>query len=184
MPAPISAPPTSGCVRVGFKKLLHNPIAVNPGTRMPAFWDKGDVTFKDLGGGTEEWADRLDLGLCSRSANQCRLPAGLAPAGGYELVPTDEPIVHRTFMAESARGRSPSDSRKCSTLHSTPTSCGSPEAWHGRFFDAKGMWDGRGGQSLGPLGTDVINLPPGPVICSACLERRRLARRPNPTSAT
>src|SRR4051795_569411 len=36
------------------------------------------------------------------------------------------------------------------------------EVWRGRFFDTKGMWEGRGGQALGPLGTDDLKLPPGP----------------------
>jgi hypothetical protein len=33
------------------------------------------------------------------------------------------------------------------------------EVWRGRFFDMKGMWDGRGGGALGPLGTDDLKLP-------------------------
>ena len=29
------------------------------------------------------------------------------------------------------------------------------------------MWEGRGGNWLGPLGTDVIEMPAGPVVCRA-----------------
>jgi hypothetical protein len=36
------------------------------------------------------------------------------------------------------------------------------KAWRGKFFDAAGMWEGRGGNWLPPLGTDVIDFPAGP----------------------
>lgn len=144
-----------------FQALLHNPPSVNPGTRMPQFWMNGEVAFKKIGGGTVDgqiasiW-DYLALG------KSMALPSGLLPSAGDELVPTDTPIVHRTFMT-GAGNRS--------------IAVGFPEmihvafdadvvrlalAWKGRFFDARGMWEGRGGEHLGPLGTDIIQLPPGP----------------------
>ncbi|HZL35141.1 MAG TPA: PA14 domain-containing protein [Tepidisphaeraceae bacterium] len=144
-----------------FHALLANPPAVNPGTRMVPYWANGEIAIPKVAGGTMDgqiaaiW-DYLSLG------KQMAPPAGLQPAGGDELVPTDSPIVHRTFMT-GAGNRS--------------IAVGFPEmihvafdadvvrlalAWKGRFFDASGMWEGRGGNHLGPLGTDVITLPPGP----------------------
>ena len=144
-----------------FRELLADPAHVNPGTRMPAFWANGDVAFKNLAGGTMDSQIAAIWSYLSLGPSMA-LPAGLNPSGGHELVPTDEPIVHRTFLS-GAGNRS--------------IAVGYPEmihvafdadvvrlamAWKGRFFDAKGMWEGRGGQHLGPLGTDVIDLPPGP----------------------
>ncbi len=144
-----------------FHKLLDKPLAVNPGTRMPSFWDHGDVLFKNLGGGTEN--GQIDAVWEYASLGKSMpLPAGLTPAGGFELVPTDEPIIHRTFMAEVGPRAIAVGFPEMLHVAFDANVVRLAKAWHGRFFDARGMWDGRGGQALGPLGTDVINLPPGP----------------------
>lgn len=144
-----------------YRELLLNPAHVNPNTRMPAFWGGGDVAFKTIAGGTVDGQIAAIWNYLSLGSSM-PLPSGLQTVGGDELVPADGPIVHRTFF-QGAGNRS--------------IAVGFPEmvhvvfdadvvrlamAWKGRFFDAKGMWEGRGGSHLGPLGTDVINLPPGP----------------------
>lgn len=161
MPAP-NLSSMSDRLRPGwFHKLMTNPIAVNPGTRMPSFWDKGDVAFKNLAGGTE--GGQIDsIWEYASLGKSMPLPAGLAPTAGYELVPTDEPIVHRTFMAEVGPRAIAVGFPEMLHVAFDANVVRLAKAWHGRFFDARGMWDSRGGQSLGPLGPDVINLPPGP----------------------
>lgn len=146
-----------------FHTLLVNPPALNPATRMPAFWANGEVAFKNLADGTMDgqidaiW-QYLSLG------DAMALPAGLQPSQGIELIPTDTPIVHRTMMAGAGNR---------SILVGFPESVHVAfdadvvrlaKAWKGRFFDARGFWEQRGGQHLSPLGHDILNLPPGPAI--------------------
>jgi mono/diheme cytochrome c family protein len=146
-----------------FHRLLVNPPAVNPGTRMPAFWADGQVAFKNLADGTMD--GQIDAIWSYLSMGDAMaLPAGLQPSGGIELIPTDTPIVHRTMMAGAGNR---------SVLVGFPESVHVAfdadivrlaKAWKGRFFDAKGFWEQRGGQHLSPLGHDIIDLPPGPAI--------------------
>jgi mono/diheme cytochrome c family protein len=147
-----------------FKKLMLDPAKVNPGTRMPGFWTDGNIIYKDVAGGTVDgqiaalWA-YLSLGKSMPP------PAGVRPEGaGMELIAIEEPIIHRTFMAEigprAIAVGFPSNLNVAFDANTVRLA----KAWRGRFFDAKGMWEGRGGSANGPLGTDVLNLPPGPAI--------------------
>jgi mono/diheme cytochrome c family protein len=144
-----------------YHALLVDPAHINPGTRMPAFWTNGDVAFKNIAGGTMDgqiaalWS-YLSLG------RSMALPAGLNPSGGDELVPTDEPIVHRTFFAGAGNRSIAVGFPEMVHVVFDADVVRMAKAWKGRFFDAKGMWEGRGGNHLGPLGTDVIDFPAGP----------------------
>lgn len=144
-----------------FHELLVDPAHINPATRMPGFWPKGEVAFKTLAGGAEDsqiaalW-EYLSLG------KSMALPAGLTPAEGDELIPTDAPIVHRSFFP-------PPVNRSISVGFPEMVHCAFDAdtvrmnvAWKGRFLDARPSWEDRGGNRLRPLGTDVIDMPPGP----------------------
>jgi mono/diheme cytochrome c family protein len=161
MPAPDMGNAHERLTYTWYHELLLNPAHVNPNTRMPAFWSGGDVAFKNIAGGTVDGQIGALWNYMSLGASM-PLPTGLQSSGGDELVPVDGPIVHRTFFKD-AGNRS--------------IAVGFPEmlhvvfdadvvrlafSWKGRFFDAKGMWEGRGGSHLGALGTDQIALPPGP----------------------
>jgi len=147
-----------------FKNLLLDPAKVNPGTRMPGFWTDNNIIYKDVAGGTVDgqigaiWA-YLSLGKSMAP------PAGIRPEGaGMELIAIDEPIVHRTFMAEVGPRAICVGFPDNLNVAFDANTVRLAKAWRGRFYDAKGMWEGRGGTANAPLGTDVINLPPGPAI--------------------
>lgn len=146
-----------------YYELMLGPASKNEHTRMPAFWTDEKGAVPSLGGGARDgqvdaiW-NYLSLGT------SMPLPAGLLPTGGYELIPTDEPLIHRTFMAEiGPRAVLVGYPERIHVAFDANT-VRLAKIWKGRFFDAKGMWDGRGGSALGPLGKDVINLPPGPAV--------------------
>jgi len=158
MPAPDLTTAHERLTHAWYTRLMHDPTTINPGTRMPGFWPGGVVPVKGLGGDTAQ--GQIDamwhyLSLGSSMA----LPAGLMPTGDTELIATEVPILHRTFMA----GVGP-----------RAVLVGYPEqlnvafdgnlvrlatAWRGKFFDTKGMWEGRGGKANEPLGTAVLSLP-------------------------
>ena len=169
MPAP-NLSTVAARLRPGwFAKLLENPAKVNPATRMPSFWDHGDVALPNIAGGTMSgqidaiWA-YLSLG------EKMTLPSGLQ-SGGYELVPTDQPIVQRTSVAPGLFVPGKIGTRAIVVGYPELMSVGFDAgavrlavAWRGRFWDAGGQWEGRGGRSLNPLGTDILHMPDGPAF--------------------
>jgi hypothetical protein len=117
--------------------------------------------YKDLGGGTPQ--GQIDAMWAYVSLGKSMpLPTGIEPLAGTELIPADEPIIHRTFMADVGPRAILVGYPDSLNLAFDANTVRLAKAWRGRFFDAKGMWDGRGGAALGPLGIDVIDLPPGP----------------------
>jgi hypothetical protein len=91
------------------------------------------------------------------------LPAGLRPNnGGYELVPAGEPLVHRMFMKDIGPRAILVGSPDGVHVAFDAGAVRMAKAWHGRFVDAAKSRRDRGGTPGEPLGTDVIDLPPGP----------------------
>jgi mono/diheme cytochrome c family protein len=153
-----------------FTKLLENPAKVNPNTRMPSFWDHGDVALPEIAGGTMQGQIDAIWAYLSQG-DRMALPAGLLPSKGMELVPIDVPIVHRTFVEPGLFVPGKVGTRAILVGYPEQLSVGFDAgvvrlavAWRGRFFDAVGQWEGRGGKALGPLGTDVLHMPDGPAF--------------------
>ncbi|GMV92404.1 MAG: hypothetical protein AMXMBFR82_21820 [Candidatus Hydrogenedentota bacterium] len=133
-----------------FKAYLLDPAAFRPGTRMPAFFPEGTSTFPDLfKGNANQQIEALWIYL--RELEQTRLPEGLERDDNFELVPTDKPILLRTFM----KGVGP-----------RAIAVGFPEgihlafdalnvryalAWRGRFIDAESAWADRFSPFIEPL---------------------------------
>jgi hypothetical protein len=147
-----------------FKQLLLDPAKVNPGTRMPGFWADGHIVYATIAGGTVDGQIAATWAYLSLGASM-PLPAGARPDGaGMELIPIDEPIVHRTFMADIGPRAIAVGYPDNVHIAFDANQVRLAKAWRGRFFDAKGMWEGRGGAHLAPLGQDVIELPAGPAL--------------------
>jgi mono/diheme cytochrome c family protein len=148
-----------------FKQFLLDPGAFNYQTRMPQFWPEGESPFPELANGS---TDRQIEGIWSYLAlrNSMPLPAGIQPKGGIgmELIPLSEPIVHRTFMAEVGTRAIVAGYPEKVHLAFDANAVRLAMAWRGRFFDAAGVASGRTDAFLGPLGEEVIHLPPGPAF--------------------
>jgi mono/diheme cytochrome c family protein len=147
-----------------YKAWMDNPPALKVGTRMPQFWTGHEipVNVKDVGGGTEDGQEAALWDYLSMGQSMM-LPVGLQP-GGFELVPADSPLIHRTFMAgvgpRAVLVGFPEGVHVAFDANGVKLA----EAWRGKFFDAGGMWDGRGGRWNGPLGHDILPMPPGPAF--------------------
>jgi len=146
-----------------FRQWLDNPPSLVLGTRMPQFWPGHEAPLKNLAQGTEEGQINAIWSYLSLGPSMA-LPAGLIPTAGYELIPADVPIVHRTFMAGVGPRAVLVGFPEMVHVAFDANGVRLAKAWRGRFFDAKGMWEGRGGNWLGPLGADVIDMPPGPAF--------------------
>jgi mono/diheme cytochrome c family protein len=141
--------------------LLINPATKNPATRMPQFWlDEHGVDVKGVAANTRD--TQIDAIWTYLSLGRSMpLPTGLLPTAGYELIPQDEPIIHRDFLDFSNRGIAVGFPENVHVAFDANV-VRLAKAWKGKFIDAKGSWDGRGGGHLSPMGTDIITMPAGP----------------------
>lgn len=179
MPGPDLSPTTQRMKFGWFAKWLDNPPAAVPGTRMPQFWVNHESPLKDLAGGTEASQVAAIWNYLSQGKSMA-LPIGLIPTGGYELIPSDIPIVHRTFMAGVGPRAILVGFPEMVHVAFDANGVRMAKAWRGRFFDASGMWEGRGGNWLGPLGTDVIDMPPGPSFAVLASQSDAWPKVPEP----
>ncbi len=152
-----------------FHAWLTNPQAMNPGTRMPMFFDAGKSPVKTIAGG-DAAAQITSLYAYLSQGKAMQLPEGMAPTSTneYELIPGPDPIVHRTYFEGFDRAILAGFPEMVHVAFDQ----GVPrmaKAWRGKFFDAAGMWKDRGGHHNGPLGTDIIEFPAGPAL--AVLEK-------------
>ena len=148
-----------------FRDYLINPAAFRPGTRMPSFWPGGKAVSPIFGRNTERQIDSLWVYL--NELDQTRLPEGLEKKGGFELRPTDRPIVFRTFM--EGGGTHAIAIGFPAGVHAAFDSetVGWTTLWRGKFLDAESTWDDRFTPLAEPLGTNVIKLASGPAVSAA-----------------
>jgi mono/diheme cytochrome c family protein len=149
-----------------FRRLLLDPMAVRPGTKMPAFFG-ATVNRTILDGDPERqiaalWA-YLDRPVLEP------VPAKLAAAtGDFELVPEERPILLRTFMERAGTHAIAVGFPAGVHLAFDAERCRLAEAWRGRFLDARGTWVlAKSAPPADPLGSDrvVIDaLPPLAVL--------------------
>ena len=145
-----------------FRDYLINPAAFRPGTRMPSFWPSGKAVSPIFGRNTERQIDSLWVYL--NELKQTRLPEGLEKKGGFELKPTDRPIVFRTFM--EGAGTHAIAIGFPAGIHAAFDSEQVRWAlmWRGKFLDAESTWDNRFTPLVPPLGKSIIMLSSGPAV--------------------
>jgi len=133
---------------------LHEPSRLQPGTAMPAF-------FSDLPAAQAK--AKMDAIVHALAAGKALpLPEGLLDGPqDYRLVVRDEPVVFRTFIADSST-RSIAvglpggvnyvfDAEQCRVRY----------AWSGEFLDVSKVWTGRGGGQAAVLGKKFFTAPEG-----------------------
>jgi cytochrome c2 len=146
-----------------FRRLLLDPMAVRPGTKMPAFFG-ATVNRTILDGDAERqvaalWA-YLDRAVLEP------LPARLAAAASdFELVPEERPLVIRTFMERAGTHAVAVGFPAGVHVAWDAERCRLAEAWHGRFLDARGTWVlAKSAPPADPLGTDRIVIDGEPAV--------------------
>ena len=93
-----------------------------------------------------------------------------------ELIPSDEPIVHRTFMAEVGSRSILVGFPEMVHVAFDANNVRMAKAWRGRFFDAKGQWEGRGRATPRAAGHGRDQVPAGAGVRFAGRRRTRLGR--------
>lgn len=137
-----------------FRSYLLNPAEYRPGTLMPPLWPGGQSMVPDVLGGDTE---RQIAAIWSFIAQGEGLPEGFPDRSGgqFTLVPTDRPILQRTFLegvgAKAIVVGFPGE------IHLAYDAAASRPAliWRGEFFDAYHTWFTRAAPFEHPAGKDV-----------------------------
>lgn len=148
-----------------FEQFMLHPARFKPGTRMPQFWFGGQSPFPDILAGDAKRQIQAIWSYLSLK-NSLPLPEGIVPEGAaaMEIVPAETPIVHRTFMQDvGPRAILAGFPEKLSVAFDANV-VRLAKVWRGRFFDHSGVESGRTDKFLGPLGEEVLDLPPGPAF--------------------
>ncbi len=147
-----------------FHQLLKSPGSVNMNTRMAELWTDGRSPVTALYDGDPEPQIEAIWQVLQLGEGMPPPPGLNSPEAAFELSPIDEVITCGVFWG----GLSPR------TL-----AVGFPELvhyaydmqesrlgalWKGRFFNARGTWEGRAGSLEGPGGSQVVTLPEGMLL--------------------
>jgi len=142
-----------------FHRYMLDPQKFRPGTRMPAPWPDGKTFFrKVLDGSTDKQIDAVWAYLIDGS--KAAVPAGVI-GEPIELVPEKEPIIYRNFIEGAGPRAIAVGYPEKANLAFDAEYMRLALLWHGAFIDASRHWNGRGNGFQGPLGDDVMTLPPG-----------------------
>jgi hypothetical protein len=141
-----------------FRSYLLNPAGYRPGTLMPPLWPGGQATVRDVLGGD---AERQIAAIWSFIGKGEGLPEGFPDrtSGLYELVPTDRPILQRTFFEGSGTKAILVGFPGGINLAYDGSGARPAVVWRGAFFDAYQTWYSRHAPFEKPLGEAVTALP-------------------------
>lgn len=137
-----------------FRSYLLNPASYRPGTLMPPLWPGGLSTVPDVLGGD---AEKQIAAIWHFIAEGEGAPAGFPDRSGgqFELVPTERPIIQRTFL-EGAGTKAILVGFPAGIHLAYDGKAGRPAlVWRGAFFDAYTTWFVRAAPIEKPLGEDI-----------------------------
>ncbi|MBL7648233.1 MAG: c-type cytochrome [Candidatus Hydrogenedentes bacterium] len=146
-----------------FMKYMLAPASLRPQTRMPAFFENGKSLSSELFKG--DAVKQIEaLWIYLKEVNETRLPEGMEDTGGFELIPTDAPIIHRTFIQDvGPRAIAVGFPGGLNYAFDAET-CRVALLWRGRFIDAESAWADRFTLFVSPLGEAIAKLPEGPAV--------------------
>lgn len=145
-----------------FRDYMHDPARFKPGTRMPQFTTKGRSAITDLWDGDAE--RQVDAMWAYFTLGEfLPVPDGVPKPGELALVPSERPVVFRTFL-ESVGSKAicvgtPSGLHYAFDAEEVRLA----EVWKGAFVDAAANWTARGGGQAGGRGALVWETSPGSI---------------------
>ena len=145
-----------------FHDFLRNPAALKNRTRMPTFFPNGKSANQTLLDGDVDRQIAAMWGYIKDAAKQ-PLPEKIEKGKihNFELVPSDGPIVLRTFLRDAGpHGIAVGFPQKLH-LAFDAEQIRFAGFWKGKFLDAHGTWFDRFTPLAAPLGTNVVSLPAG-----------------------
>jgi mono/diheme cytochrome c family protein len=143
-----------------FKQYMLDPSELRPGTRMPAFFEDGKSAItRVLSGNADQQIEAMWIYL--REIDQTRLPVGMEDRENFELVPSDRPILLRTFMkgvgTHAIAVGYPQGVHVAFDALNVRLALG----WRGKFIDAESTWADRFSPLAKPLSEELFTFPSG-----------------------
>lgn len=132
-----------------FRRWMHEPNVIVPGTRMPQLFVGGVSQVGAILGGRAEPQVAAIWAYLSQGENLA-LPEGLGDPQGLELTVGVEPIVFRTFIAGSGVRAIACGFPEQIHAAFDADRCDLAAVWRGRFLSAAGAWANRGGSETNP----------------------------------
>lgn len=142
-----------------FRRYLLDPASLRPGTRMPSFWPEGVAANQEILGGKTDQQIEAIWAFLSRG-READVPSGLIQPK-MELVADKEAVIYRNFIeGAGARGIAVGYPEKAN-LAFDAANLRLAMIWQGPFIDASRHRSDRGAGFTGPLGNNIVKLPPG-----------------------
>ena len=141
-----------------FRSYLLNPAEYRPGTLMPPLWPGGQATVRDVLEGDTE---RQIAAIWSFIRDGEGVPEGFPDrtSGLYELVPSDRPILQRTFFEGTGTKAILVGFPGGVNLAYDGSGARPAVVWRGAFFDAYQTWYSRHAPFEKPLGDRATIVP-------------------------
>ena len=163
-----------------FRDYLLNPATYRPGTLMPPLWPGGHSTVPDVLGGD---TNRQIAAIWSFIREGEGLPEGFPDraSGQFEIVPTDRPVIQRTFFEGAGSKAILVGFPGGISLAYDGAAARPAMVWRGRFFDAYNTWFSRHAPYEQALGGDVVAFPEAGKETGRRFRGYRLDPAGNPT---
>ncbi len=165
-----------------FHDFVMNPIALKARTRMPTFFPDGKSQHPGILNGD---AERQIAAMWSYLVNSKKLGApdkiAEALAQDFELIPTDQPIILRTFLNGVGTHAIAVGNPNGMHFAFDAKSCRLAIAWKGKFLDARSTWYERMAPSIDPLGDSLFTFDHPSELADATFRGYRLDASGVPT---
>jgi len=142
-----------------FHAYCVDPQKIRPGTRMPTAWPNGQSVLPKVLDG--QAATQVEAIWAYLGSDKPQTPAGMGRKF-IPLVPTGEAIVYRNFIQGAGNRAIGVGYPEKLNLAFDANELRLALIWKGGFIDAARHWTDRGSGFEGPLGDDVLVMPPGP----------------------
>jgi mono/diheme cytochrome c family protein len=143
-----------------FHRYVVNPPAFRPGTRMPTAWPDGKSMLPNLyDGDTIKQVESIWVYLSD--GPNAAVPYGLG-RDPIPLVADKSAVIYRNFIQGAGPRAIGVGYPEKANLAFDANDLRLALIWQGAFIDASKHWTGRGEGFQGPLGDNVLSLPPGP----------------------
>ncbi len=147
-----------------FEALLRDPGQVNMNTRMAELFVDGKSLAPNVLGG-DPMAQIRAVWQALSLGNAMPPPPGLiTPDSAFELRPLDRIVTCGVFMRDMSPRTLVVGFPEMVHYAFDMQNSRLGRIWQGRFFNARGTWEGRAGSLEMPPGSRVIDMPPGMAL--------------------
>jgi mono/diheme cytochrome c family protein len=147
-----------------FHRYVVNPPAFRPGTRMPTAWPDGKSQLDTLyDGDTLKQVESVWVYLSD--GPNAAVPYGLG-RDPIPLVADKGAILYRNFIQGAGPRAIGVGYPEKANIAFDANDLRLALIWQGAFIDASKHWTGRGEGFQGPLGDNILALPPGPSFAT------------------